>query len=250
MRFAAASLRQCSQDAADRSRRSVRRARYASPEVFASVITWCRLFSRIAVSLTALLWLAGAVGPNELIHVAVDRSGCAISHPNEVLYLFLWRVDQRPGDGSTWPPRRTVTGRETLFQSEPGYYRIELTSKHCWERFYPVAVLPRHSRHILLQPWNWVRREHTLYDLFYAPYGAVAGELKKGESAPSLRESSQVTAEKRPQQIYSASLEPDGFYYFDEVGPGSYTISIPSPNGVVKKTVKVNANKLTVLPAF
>lgn len=185
-----------------------------------------------------------------MIHVAVARSGCATYHPNEVLYLFLWGIDQRTSDGGSWPPHRAVTGRETLFSTKPGYYRVELTSKHCLQKFYPVVVLPGHSRHILLQPWNSVRKEHTFYNLLDTPYGAVVGQLKKGESAPSLRESSQVTAEKRPQQIYAASLETDGFYYFDEVGPGSYTISISSPNGVLKKTVKVDANKITVLPAL
>lgn len=183
---------------------------------------------------------------NEAISVTVDHSGCAIKQPSEALDLRLWRAAHHPGDGSAFPPVTTLTGRwTTVFDAEPGYYRVELASKHCWEEFFPVAVLPGRSRHIRLKPREWVREEHTLYTFFTPPYGAVVGQLKIGESAPTLLRVGEPGNTGSP-----ASVEPDRCYYFDQVITGSYTLSIPSEKAVVRKTIDVSDNKITIVPNF
>jgi hypothetical protein len=197
-----------------------------------------------AVSLVACFCTAFSVASAEAINVTVDRSGCAISQPNEALVLDLWRDRQYPGDGSQFPPERTIFAPwTTVFDTKPGYYRVGLASKHCWENFYPVAVVSGHSRHIRLKPWSWVREENVDYDIYTVPYGAVVGQLESGQSAPSLL---RVGESGNPDSV--ASLEPDGFYYFDGVSVGSYILSISTRNGIVKQTVQVNEGKITVVP--
>lgn len=193
--------------------------------------------------LAALVFIVRATASDQSIYVTVERSGCAINQPNEILQLSLWRAAQYPGDGSTVPHTTLAGTWTTTFEAAPGYYRVELASRRCWASFTPVAVLPGHSRHIRLKPREWVTEEHTLYTIFTGSGGAVVGQLKSGQSAPSLL---RIGDSGKPDGV--ASLEPDGFYYFDSVSVGTHMLSIPTQKAVVRRRIQVKESKITVVP--
>jgi len=165
------------------------------------------------------------------VFITVQRGGCGID-PAFPLSASIWPNDAsgyREADGIKLP---TLMGREKITASvslRSGYYKIVIAGGRCYEDFEPFVVLSGRQRHITVSPNSFIAKPGVDYDIYYPPYGAVAGHLSAGQSHPELIAEAAPTTPDLPR-IYEPNVEPDGWYYFDRLFVGKYRLRMFTAN--------------------
>lgn len=191
-----------------------------------------------------VFWALPSAGKSDqvVLTIHLPRTGCAAVSPAENVHVSAGPADSYPGDGRPEPTRYSAASDVVRINLTPGYYRIMYSSPHCWEAFRNVVLLPNHGRQVTVTFTTWVVRAHTLYTIFYAPQGAVAGFVGTNVSRVTLQSLSQVN-----NHAMEIALPTQGAFYFDSVPPGHYRVHVYRSNGQTSRDVTVIKDKAQVL---
>jgi hypothetical protein len=178
---------------------------------------------------------------DQTVVVTVPREGChASDESNQPAYLSVWRNDQYPGSDPTMPPDHRIDQTQITIAVNPGYERLLIASDHCWEESFPFAVVAGHNRHVLARMPDWMRKPGVDYDMYASPYGALVGQLHVNQSSPRL---------VGEAHTYTPIVEDDKWFYFDDVGVGSYDLQVQTGSSVSHHHVTIVDNQvLTIGP--
>ena len=196
---------------------------------------------RIVASIVASALILGSPSVSGNVHISVARSGCGRVVPHETLGMAIGRNDRYPGDGKVWPDLRPFPWHGA-FSLQTGYYSAQVANEYCWEAFYPFAVLTGHERHLQFVLNARTRDPKMDYFIYTVPYGAVVGRLPRGESRPRLRGLDEQSNHLHHWwNDYYAEVEPDGWFYFDQVITGRYALETDvdgTTSGTIVKVTK------------
>lgn len=179
-----------------------------------------------------------------LLKVDLPRTGCAALDRREDIYVSAWPADGYPGDGRPEPAEYRTKSDAVSLRLMPGYYRVMYSTRHCWEAFQNVVLLPSHQREIAVKFATWVASGHTDYFMYYAPIGAVAGLIPPGIDRLALEPASPIS-KRTAQELYPQLTE--GAFYFDSVPVGRYRLHIHGLNGDERRDVIVQKDGAQII---
>jgi hypothetical protein len=218
-----------------------REERYGNVGAFGVVSVMLR--SICWISLASFLRLAAAPIGDVPVRILIHTKGCGASHQDLPIYLSFWPANHYPGVGDDAGERKTSNG-QVDYALPPGFYRVMLYGRECWEQaqwFSLLAGKPRtvtltfESFHVKSDPHVYVD-----YFIYYAPRGSISGLIPSGTTKVGMIP---IGGDKK-EKTSGATLQ-DGAYYNDGLSPGHYLVRATIRGSVSEKRALVVKDHLT-----
>jgi hypothetical protein len=175
------------------------------------------------------------------VQFQIARSGCAAATSGST-FLSIWHAADYPGFGSE-VTRIDTLADNTQAQLKPGYYRVMISGRGCWEEANYFSLLPGLRRTVRLHFASSKVPPGGDIDEYDLPAGAIAGMIPATVVRVQIVNTWFDPAGHVPQSIF-ANIQGDA-YYADIISTGTYTVRAFTGSAEADATETVSANRLS-----